>query len=54
MSGKNFVAALEDNERGEKLLNGYKLRSSARLFNLMPERQYFNYTDFGEKSNWAN
>jgi len=47
---KLFFAAAEDRKRGEQMVREYESSTAVRLLNLVPTRQYFNCTFFGEKA----
>lgn len=45
-----WFAALKDDKRGEQMVEAYESKTAARLINLMPPKQFFNCTFFGEKA----
>ena len=44
-----LFAALRAGDRGDELVNRYIRETTSKLMNLVPERQYFNCTYFGEQ-----
>lgn len=48
-----FFSALSDKNGGDQLVKDYEAATAARLFQLVPEKQYFNCTYFGDKPRCA-
>jgi len=47
---KLLFAAPEDSQRSEQMVQEYEATTAVRLLKLVPTRQYFNCTFFGEKA----
>lgn len=49
-----WFAALKDEQRGVQMVQAYESRTAARLINLVPPKQYFNCTFFGDQARCAD
>ena len=48
-----LFSALADKEGGDQMVRDYESTTAARLFQLVPEKQFFNCTYFGDKPKCA-
>jgi hypothetical protein len=48
-----FFSAVSDKDGGDQRVKAYQAATAARLFELVPEKQFFNCTFFGDKPRCA-